>query len=336
MERKLARIETVLSLDPIPGADLIEVATIGGWKVVVKKGVFTVSQLAVFFEIDSLLPLKPWSTFLFKDTRTLYRLRTIKLRGQISQGLLVPLPEITELATFSHIAGTDVTDVLGITKWEPNIPANLAGQVKGSFPHFLRKTDEERLQNARDVLDEIRDLPVYVAIKMDGTSFTAYRHEGVFGVCSRNLELREEGGDDYWAIAKKLDLPARLPEGYAISAELCGPGIQGNKMGLAEKDLYVFNVWDIAAQRYLDYERFVAFVFSLGLQTIPVPVTSLFQRPATMEAWLAFADTVKYPNGAQAEGIVVRPVVEIHSRALGGRLSFKVISNAFLMKNFDA
>lgn len=338
MTRKLAHIERIVALTPIPGADLIETATVQAWKVVVKKGVYQVGQLAVFFEIDSLVPHRPWSAFLFKDTREMYRLRTVKLKSQLSQGLLVPIVEIPELMIplgtnmlDQWLEGDDVTEVLQIAKWEPTIPAQLAGQIKGSFPSFLRKTDEPRLQGAQSVLDEIRDIPVYVSVKCDGTSATYYKLGGVFGACSRNLELREDGGDDYWAAAKAADLPNKLPEGYAIQAELCGPGIQGNKMGLKDKTLFVFNVFDIRAQKYLDYHDFVSFVDKFGLRTVPIVGEMLSE--ASVDGWLLYADTIKYPNGAQAEGIVVRPLIERYSPALDGRLSFKVISNAFLLKN---
>lgn len=336
MERKLARIERILQIASIPGADAIEAATVGGWKVVVKKGLYKADQLAVFFEIDSLIPHRPWSAFLFKDTRELYRLKTVKLRGQISQGLLVPIEEIPELAAREWTEGDDLTELLVIKKWEPNIPANLAGQIKGNFPTFLRKTDECRIQSSPEVLDEIKDIPIYISLKMDGTSLTAYKHEGVFGVCSRNLELREEGGDDYWAMAKALKLPETLPDGYAIQGEMCGPGIQGNKAGLKEGQLFVFNVWDINEQRYLDYGAFETFVRDLGLQTVPILVSASTvapRLPDTVNDWLSYVETITYPNGAQAEGVVVRPLVERYSPTLDSRLSFKVISNKFLLKN---
>lgn len=335
--RKLARIETVLAIDPIPGADLIEVATVQSWRVVVKKGVFAVGQTAVFFEIDSLIPHRPWSAFLFKDTRELHRLKTVKMRGVVSQGLLVPIADIPELAGREWVSGDDVTELLDIKKWEMVLPAQLAGQVKGNFPHWLRKTDEERVQNVKNVIDEIRDIPIYVSQKMDGTSATYYKHEGVFGVCSRNLELREEGGDSYWAMAKELDLPNKLPDGFAVSGELTGPGIQGNKMGLAKKTLYLFNVWDIKNQKYLDHADFVAFTATLGVETVPMlSVNWIENKPATVDEWLAYAAGIDYANGKPAEGVVVRPMVERYSPALDGRLSFKVISNRFLLKNSDA
>lgn len=335
--RKLAHVERILSLTPIPGADLIEAAKVQGWTIVVKKGLHKVDDLIALFEIDSLIPIQPWSSFLFKDKRDLYRLRTVRLKGTLSQGLVVGLYDIPELFGRVWIESDDLTEVLSIRKWEPVLPANLAGQVKGNFPAFLRKTDECRVQSAPSVLDEIKDLPIYAAIKCDGCSATYYKNENIFGACSRNLDLREEGGDDYWALAKALDLPAKLPDGFAIQAEMCGPGIQGNKMGLTERQLFVFNVFSIASQTYLDYDIMVGFVEELGLQ--PVPLAALwsgnlftFPRPETVDEWLAFADTIKYPNGAQAEGIVVRTMDERYSPALDGRLSFKVISNAFLLK----
>lgn len=337
MSRKLAHIERITALTPIVGADLIERAQVLGWGVVVKKGLYQVGDLACFFEIDSLLPLRTWSSFLFKDTRELYRLKTVKLKGTLSQGLLVPWHEIGALASrlTPVVEGEDVTDLLSIQKWEPVLPVNLAGQVKGNFPHFLRKTDEERIQNAKSVLREVDDIPLYVAIKCDGCSATYHKHEGVFGACSRNLDLREEGGDDYWATAKHYDLPNKLPDGFAIQAEMVGPGIQGNKMGLKAVELRVFNVWNIKEQRYLSYEAFTEFVRRLDLETVPLHGFVKVKQGdllSTIEGWLAYADTVKYANGAQAEGVVVRPMIERYSEALGGRLSFKVISNAFLLK----
>lgn len=149
MERKLASIRKITDIQPIPDADAIEVVVVGGWKVVTKKGEFSVGDLCVYCEIDSFLPILPQYEFLRKSSYKKlstgeegFRLRTIKLRGQVSQGLVLPisvLPGGREL-----FEGMDVTEVLSITKYEPPIPASLAGKVKGLFPSFLHKTDEER------------------------------------------------------------------------------------------------------------------------------------------------------------------------------------------------
>lgn len=329
-QRKLARIETVLALTPIPGADRIEAVTVGGWVVVAQKGLYTVGSLVTYFELDSLIPRRPWSLFLFKDNRELYRLKSVRLKGQLSQGLLVPISEIPELAGRELKEGDDLTELLGIAKWEMVLPAQLAGMVKGSFPAFLRKTDEERLQSNRGVLAEIANVPSYHALKLDGSSATAYRKDGTFGVCSRNLDLKEDGGDAYWEAFKSAGLHTRLPEGFSVQGELCGPGIQGNKLGLSKPQIFLFNVWDIAAGRHLDFEPFAQFARSLGMETVPILDIGVFNL--TLEEWLAYADSLNYPNGSPAEGVVVRPLIERYSEALKSRLSFKVISNRFLLK----
>lgn len=329
-ERKLARIETVLAVNPIPGADRIEAVTVGGWVVVAQKGLYTVGSLVTYFELDALLPRRPWSLFLFKDNRELYRLKSVRLKGVCSQGLLVPISEIPELAGRDWKEGDDLTELLGIQKWEMTLPPQLAGKVKGNFPSFLRKTDEPRIQSNRGVLAEIADVPVYRALKLDGSSATAYHKDGIFGVCSRNLDLKEDGGDAYWEAFKSADLHMRLPEGFSVQGELCGPGIQGNKLGLCKPQIFLFNAWDIAAGRHLDFESFAQFARLLGMETVPILDTGVFNL--ALEEWLAYADSLNYPNGGPAEGIVVRPLTERYSEALNSRLSFKVISNRFLLK----
>lgn len=328
--RKLARIEQILELRPIPNADLIELAVVQGWGVIVKKNTFKIQDLAVFFEIDSLLPRRSWNSFLFKDNRELYRLKSVKMKNVLSQGLLVPITEIPELAGRELKEGDDLTELLGIAKWEMVLPAQLAGKVKGNFPSFLHKTDEPRLQSNRGVLAEIANVPAYRALKLDGSSATAYHKDGTFGVCSRNLDLKEDGGDAYWEAFKSVDLHTRLPEGFSVQGELCGPGIQGNKLGLSKPQIFLFNVWDIAAGRHLDFEPFVQFAEMVKMPTVPILDAGVFNL--TLEEWLAYADSLNYPNGGPAEGVVVRPLIERYSEALKGRLSFKVISNRFLLK----
>ena len=218
MERKLASIQKILSLDPIEGADSIEVATVLGWHCVVKKGEFEINSPCLFCEVDALLPTdKPEFAFLEKSRG---RIKTIRLRGQISQGLALPLSAITfaDLSQFSE--DDDVTELLGITKYEPPEPnsggANLRGRVKGNFPSFLHKTDEIRIQAVPGVLERHRGKKFYISEKLDGSSFTAYMRDDVFGICSRNLELAREddfGADiknAFWKTAIKIGLEDKM------------------------------------------------------------------------------------------------------------------------------
>lgn len=164
--RKLATIRKVADVEPIPGADSIECLTVDGWKLVSGKDNFKVGDLCIYFEVDSFLPVREEFEFLrkngFKSTKNLgdgFRLKTIKLRGQVSQGLALPLADFfsedkkgwyylnDSLEPIYIEEGSDVTEYLGVKKYEKPIPANMMGRAKGNFPSFIHKTDQERLQN---------------------------------------------------------------------------------------------------------------------------------------------------------------------------------------------
>ena len=169
--RKLASVQRIKALDPIAGADAIERATVLGWHLVVKKGEFKVGELCVYCEVDCLMPDDP--SFEFLKARGM-RIKTIKLRGQISQGICFPLSILP--AGFDIQEDADCTAVLGITKYEPPIPACLNGIAKGAFPSFIPKTDEMRVQILQDLLDRYKGEGCYVSEKVDGSSATFYVH----------------------------------------------------------------------------------------------------------------------------------------------------------------
>ncbi len=149
IERKLATVVKIADIQPIVGADAIVVAKVKGWNVVVKVNEYKVGDLAVYYEIDSFLPIRPQFEFLRKSSYKRmvstegFRLKTIKLRGQLSQGLLTPIPD----GILNPKEGDDLTEALDIVKYEHPIPAQLAGKIKGVFPSFIPKTDEIRIQN---------------------------------------------------------------------------------------------------------------------------------------------------------------------------------------------
>lgn len=152
INRKLVTIRVIDAVNPIEGADAIEVATIGGWNIVVKKNEVKVGDKVVYFEIDSFLPdgNPAWQFLVDKQGRTFegklgHRLRTVKLRGQVSQGFIVPLDALPQITDPQE--GVDYAEVLGVVKWEQPLPAELAGQAEGLFPSFIRRTDQERCQN---------------------------------------------------------------------------------------------------------------------------------------------------------------------------------------------
>lgn len=337
MGRQLATIQTVAEIQPIEGADKIVKARINGWWVVTgKENNFKEGDPCVYFEIDSFLPVVPTFEFLLKGSKPKkmivdgvekegIRLRTVKLRGQISQGLIIPTTEFANLIPDSKIAiGEDVSEFLNVIKYEAPIPPELSGKVKGSFPSFIPKTDEERIQNIKGLLGGF-----YVAEKLDGTSVTYFKKEGVFGVCSRNLELLESEGNTQWRLAREMDLENKIPNFFALQGELVGEGIQGNPLKIKGQKVYFYNAYNIATGIYLNFENFKQIIQELGLETVPI-LDENFTLLSTMEAMLAVADGKSALNPeADREGIVIRPKVETVFN--GERLSFKVISNSYLV-----
>jgi len=336
MDRKLASIQLIKGLTPIPGADAILCAKVLGWECVVKKTEFNAGDKCVYFEIDSVLPIAQWNDHLRKEEGKKLRVKTIRLRGQLSQGLALPL---SILPVGEYEVGMDVTALVGVEKYEPVVPAHLAGTVKGNFPAFLHKTDEIRLQSEPNVLQEAIDkkLTLVGTLKMDGTSFTAYRRDNDFGVCSRNLDLKETENNAHWRMARKLKLEEILrsePRNLCIQGEMVGPGIQANRLGLNEVDLYIFNLFDIDTGKYLNIQELRDFCIKHGLKFVHTVAGYYFDLypTATVEDLLKNANDLDYDNGTPAEGIVWRPFEETYSEVLKGRMSFKTISNRFLEK----
>lgn len=329
--RKLASIRTISALNPIDGADRIEVATIDGWKVVVNKGIHTVGETIVYFEIDSLLPIREEFEFLRKssyiklpDGTEGFRLKTIRLRGQVSQGLVTP---ISVLPDGDWNIGDDVTDVLGVIKYEAPIPANLSGTVKGNFPSFIKKTDEERAQNFAKDWGLFRTYKYFVTEKLDGTSFTCYLRDGEFGVCTRNLDIKRDENQTHWKVAIENELENKLislGRNLAIQGEIIGEGIQKNPYGLKGHKLFVFNIFDIDRFEYLPKLEAFDIVNRLGLES--VPVISVEMELPTLDEALKLAEGKSVINGTtEREGFVW---VAIDSPE---RISFKTISNKFLL-----
>ena len=327
MERSLVHIESIKELNPIPDADRIVSAKVLGWNIVVKKDEFKVGDKVVYFEIDSVVDsANPYFAFL-ADRK--FKVKSMRLRGALSQGLVAPLSILSNYSDRTEWAiGEDVTELTKTIKFEPPIPVQLQGQVKGSFPtHLISKTDELRVQSFPDVINELKGLNCYSSIKCDGTSLT-FINDGTRRVCSRNIEFKVEENPDNLYV--KMSQNINIPEGFAIQAEICGPGIQGNKMGLSEPKLFVFNVYNLSEHKYLDYGDFIDFCKHNGLTTVPILSVGTFDY--TVEQLLEIVSSLKYDNGSPAEGVVIRPLTEIYSQVLKGRLSIKAISNEFLLK----
>jgi len=331
MKRKLASIRKISDIQPIKDADMIELVIVDGWKVVVAKNVnHKIGDLVVYCEIDSFLPIKEEFEFLRKssykkmDDQEGFRLKTIKLRGQVSQGLILPI-HVLPLLEMVH-EGQDVTEMLGIVKYEPPIPAELSGKVKGLFPSFLRKTDEERIQNLSSEIETWKDTTFYVTEKLDGSSATFYYKDGEFGVCSRNLELLETEENTFWKFARQNDLENKMKDfglNISIQGELIGEGIQGNPYKIKGQTVRFFNLFGIDLQEYYSLPVFEGLCNRFGIKMVPI-LDKNFKLPETVEDILKYADGKSELNRTfDREGVVIRN--------LDKKISFKAISNKFLL-----
>lgn len=342
--RKLATIRQISAIEPIPNADKIEVATVDGWQVVIRKGEFSVGELCVYCEVDSFLPIKPEFEFLrkssyrkFPDGREGFRLKTIKMRGCLSQGLILPINVVTglippnpETENSSDLLFKDVTNILGIVIYDPPIPACLSGKVIGLFPSFIPKTDEERFQNLGRVLPKYLGTKFYVTEKIDGTSTTIYVKDGYVGVCSRNLELDMfDVNNSYIRTFTEMGLIEKLQTftgNIAIQGELVGPGIQKNLYKRTKAEIYVYGIFDIDTQSYLPYNEFLSMLNHFKLNTVPT-VDANFTYEGQDLLLMADGKSLLNPE-LDREGLVFRTVGL-------PKFSFKSISNKFLLINED-
>ena len=333
--RSLVTIQKVKLISPIPDSDFLELAHIMGWQCVAKKNEFKEGDLGVYFEVDSFLPVDERYEFLrsssFRDNADNgqgFRIKTMRMRGQLSQGLLLPLKNFPELAGCN--TGDDVTEKLNVKKWYIPETANAGGTIIGERPFGIPASDEIRIQSALELLDELKGKPYYITTKMDGTSGIVYYIDGKTGCCSRNKEIKDEQDALYWTPVYKYGLKekfAKLNRNIVLTGEICGPGIQRNKLRLTEIEWYVFDVKDADANRYLPYDDAIKFCEELGLQTVP-----LEERGDTFDyslETLLEKSRGKYPSGLDKEGIVVR------LSSSPKTVSFKVLNNDALLKEKD-
>lgn len=333
--RKLATIQVISDLNPIPEADSIEVAKILGWNVVVKKGEFKIGDYCIYCEIDSVLPETSWSEFLRKNG---FRIKTVKLRKQISQGICFPLSIIENINNVKE--GEDVTEILGITKYIPKPGSFDSGYAKGRFPIFIPKTDETRIQNLKPLVSSYIGTECIITEKIDGCSSTYFFKDEEFGVCSRNLEIKEDESNAFWRMAKKYSLNEKLKKlgrNIAFQGEIAGPNIQGNKLQLKELDLFIFDVYDIDKQEYLEPKDSFELIYFLELNYVPI-INNAILLHDNIDEWVNYSERKSELNSeVWVEGIIIRSLDNINDyeliRKIGSnRISLKVINPSFLLK----
>lgn len=337
-ERVMASIRQISEIKQHPNADKLDIAVIDGWQLVTAKdNNFKTGDIVVYFEIDSWIPTEI-APFLSKGKEPREyngvkgeRLRSIKLRGELSQGLILPLSihSAIEDADESNI-GYDVSEILNIQKWERPMNPQLAGQAKGYFPSFIRKTDQERIQNHfKRMTVEHFDDTYEITLKVDGSSMTVFVKDGEYGVCSRNLELKINEGNVDNAFIKKaaeLDLKSKLlayGKNIAIQGELWGSGINGNWENINHHEYSVFDIFDIDNQKYLPAHDRKRICEDLNLQHVPVIGYSNLNAFVSVKDFLDYAERPSI-NNKIAEGVVFKSLSNPD-------YSFKAVSNSYLL-----
>jgi RNA ligase (TIGR02306 family) len=379
-KRALARIAQVDSVEPIEGADRIEVTHIKGWKVVTGKGEFKPGDLVVYFEIDSALDpndkryeflrercLRKFTAKSGEVLKECLRIRTIRLRGVYSQGLVMPLdkfPEITDNIVYNEavghdvyvgrnpeVVGQDVTDILHVEHYDelvealrPQTGATLAGDAMSLFPsNHIPKTDEERIQNLPEYFETMKDRKFQVTVKADGSSVTMFYSpeidpENPFGVCSRNLRLKQQKSNGEmplpWMMAQKYFVENKLKEYYenkgkelAVQGELVGPGIQSNRDMITDHEWQVFRIWNITDQKFLTPEDAEILCTAWALPHVSV----LASEMPVFQKFKDIDEILQFAEGKTSRGNEREGLV-FKSNDDGPYVSFKAVSNRYLMK----
>lgn len=343
-ERVMAWVAKIEKIEKHPEADALDICYVGGWKCITKLGEFQEGDFAVYCSIDSWIP-HDIAPFLSKGKEPREyngvqgeKLRTIKLRKQISQGLLLPTSILPQgLGLYED--GEDVSELLNIQKYDPPLPAQLAGVAKGNFPPFIPKTDQERVQNCYKHITNQYNEPIWNSVvieeKLEGSSMTVYYNNGDTGVCSRNLDLKEDENNSFWKAARQQEIIEKLTSwcertgrNIAIQGELCGEGVQGNIYKLQGVKFFVFDIYDIDEGSYLGHNERTTILYEIDIRS-RVPLiyegNSLLCK-FTLDEILYMSEGKSELNPNQErEGVVVKSLFDPDS-------SFKIISNRYLMK----
>ena len=342
-ERKLVSVQQITGIDPIEGADRIETARILGWKVVVGKDMnLKPGDKVAYFECDSLLPAndpryeafqsRGQKTMIVEDGREItgHVLRTMKLRGVYSQGLIMRLDELGINPV--PPVGTDITQLANVIKYEEPMP--VGGNQIGAFNAPCSKSDAPRIQTLTAYWDELKSLKAVPTVKVDGSSTTLYRDDdGSLHVYSRNWELDADSAN--MQVASRAGLDRMLEPGMVCQFEMAGPGIQSNRLKLSKIQPFVFAVWK--SHHKIDREQ-----WNPGLLAWSAPQLdeTRWALTGSMDDMIAKVDGLRghVTKDRLDEGIVwhVRAGQQLSeglSNELGANRCFKIINNKYLAKN---
>lgn len=327
MSTLIVEITEITAISRHPNADNLDIAKVKGWECIVKKDAFKAGDKCIYVPIDAVLPMKLSDNWGVTDYLHNGRVRTVKLRGVFSQGLVIPISLLPSGA--STLNGTDIKKTLGITKYEAPMPMRMLGETAPEHPFFYKYTDIENLLNFPNILYEKE--AVVISEKIHGTNFRAGCINGDFMVGTKNVRRKEsENPDIYWQIGRMFNLPTitkTIMGNVILYGEIYGKGIQKLWYGEPRPTVRFFDV--SINGKFLDFFDFTEFCMKYHL---PVAPTIAINTP-WKESLKEFANKNSTIATHIREGIVIKPMKERYDAHIG-RVIFKHINKDYLLKDY--
>ncbi len=359
MSSLIVQVVRIGELERHPNADTLLIARVKGWQCIVKEGQFKTGDLAVYIPIDSILPPELIEqhglTYLSKGERV----KAVKLRKVLSEGLLLTLPE-----GVNWREGQEVGNLLGIKKWEPPAPQQQAGfgvspSALRPNPYFRRYCDPENIKHFPDVFADGEQ--VIITEKIHGTNFRCGWvprarkawwerflpakvkawlgiDEWEFCVGSRNVHLvganykkavsQHFEGNPYIEIAARYDLRNVIPKGHVLFGEIYGPGIQDLTYGLDKIDVAFFDIMQDGA--YIDQRHIKDMLDSWRLPIVPKVYIGPYEQGMEHELYLRPSCAAKTDNHIM-EGVVICSAEEQVDNRVGRKI-LKAINPEYLLR----
>lgn len=318
---KVHKLESIIDC---PNSDTLSIAKIGGWELVVKRGQYSVGDLVVYFPSDSLVPqehLKNWGLEGKLSGSGKNRVKAVRLRGQISIGLLCKAPE-------GFIEGQDAQEYYGITKWEPSIPPELSGIAK-RMPRGYIKYDIDNINNSPRMFDPTESVIVYE--KCHGANSSCCLIDGEVFVTSRSVCLEESDTNTYWAAARNHDLINKIKSIQSLGKDIWIYGevlpTQDLKYGYTKPGILFFDIR--VDGRFLDNLTAKNIFKDLDLPMPPM----LYDGPYDLEFIKLACQGQEGVSGKELhvrEGGVIRPQIERQHR--NGRAIAKYINPEYMVR----
>lgn len=325
---KLASVEKIKEVIAHPNADRLDLVKILGYQLVTEKGLYQAGDFVIYIQPDTVLPAQPWAETYRKYSPK--RVKAVRLRGEWSDGIAVPLENVGFGDNPEWFEGRDLSDLIGVVKYEPPVPQEL--NAIGHLPFGIPKTDEERWENLKEEELQYGEL-ADITLKVDGQSCSFYYNieEDKFGCLGRTLEFDTDAQNNYTAHINKLNIKDKLINyckkhnvSLCLRGESYGQGIQAfeaNPHSKKQKNIAFFSVYNITDRKYErknDAFYFINVCEELNFPTVDVVEKNIVLSPELINK---YSQELKELRGQLFEGVVVNTTQN----------SYKIIN-----KNYDS